>query len=78
MMSIFEVDKVGDGMLKYFFKMGVCGFILDDIIDWFKQGFGFFVYEWFFDKLGDVVWDSLKNFCVQMDFYDLFEIEVFV
>ncbi len=75
MMSIPEVDKVGDGTLKYLFKMGARGLIPDDIIDRPKQGLGLPVHEWFFDKLGDVARESLKNFCAQTDLYDLSAVE---
>ncbi len=75
MMSIPEVDKVGDGTLKYLFKKGARGLVPDDIIDRPKQGLGLPVHEWFFDKLGDMARTSVRQFCAATDMYDLASVE---
>ena len=53
-MSIPEKVKTKNGTLKYILKKSVRGVIPDELIDRPKQGFGVPVYEWFFDRLGEI------------------------
>lgn len=69
-MSIPAQMKTQHGNLKYMLKQAVRGLIPDQIIDRKKQGFGVPVYEWFFDKLGDKIKQTLKQFCHDTDYFD--------
>ena len=53
-LSIPEKAKTNGGTLKHILKKAVRGVIPDELIDRPKQGFGVPVYEWLFDRLGDV------------------------
>jgi asparagine synthase (glutamine-hydrolysing) len=74
-MSIPESVKIRDGILKYILKKAVRGLIPDELIDRKKQGFGVPIYEWFFDRLGDLARKELKEFCNRVDFFDPVEVE---
>lgn len=69
-MSIPEKVKTQNNTLKYILKKSVRGLIPDELIDRPKQGFGVPVYEWFFDKLGDMARRELNDFCDRTDFLD--------
>ena len=61
-MSIPESVKTKNGILKYILKKAVRGLIPDELIDRKKQGFGVPVYEWFFDRLGQMARARTKRF----------------
>ncbi len=69
-MSIPEAVKTRDGKLKYILKKAVRGLIPDELLDRKKQGFGVPVYEWFFDRLGDLARAELNAFCDETDILD--------
>jgi len=69
-MSIPEAVKIKDGVLKYILKKAVRGLVPDELIDRKKQGFGVPIYEWFFDRLGDMAQRELDEFCRATDFLD--------
>jgi asparagine synthase (glutamine-hydrolysing) len=69
-MSIPQSVKIKNGALKYILKKAVRGLIPDELIDRKKQGFGVPVYEWFFDRLGEMAQQELNNFCKHTDFLD--------
>lgn len=73
-MSIPESVKTKNGTLKYILKKSVRGIIPDELIDRKKQGFGVPVYEWFFDRLGDMARKELNIFCDNTDFLDRKEV----
>jgi len=73
-MSIPESVKTKNGALKYILKKTVRGLIPDELIDRKKQGFGVPVYEWFFDRLGQMALQELNDFCKRTDFFDWNEI----
>lgn len=73
-MSIPESVKTKNGTLKYILKKSVRGLIPDELIDRKKQGFGVPVYEWFFDRLGDMTRKELNEFCDKTDFLDRAEV----
>lgn len=73
-MSIPTRVKLGDGGLKYLLKKTVRGLIPDRLIDRKKQGFGVPVYEWFFDRLGDMARIELERFCRETEFFDPAEV----
>jgi len=74
-MSIPASVKIKNGTLKYILKKAVRGLIPDELIDRKKQGFGVPVYEWFFDRLGEVARKELNDFCRSVDFFDRNEVE---
>jgi asparagine synthase (glutamine-hydrolysing) len=74
-MSIPESVKIRDGNLKYILKKAVRGLIPDELIDRKKQGFGVPIYEWFFDRLGDLAKKELSEFWSKVDFFDHVEVE---
>ena len=69
-MSIPQSVKIKNGALKYILKKAVRGLIPDELIDRKKQGFGVPIYEWFFDRLGEMAQQELSNFCKHTDFLD--------
>ena len=69
-MSIPEAVKIKNGTLKYILKKAIRGLIPDELIDRKKQGFGVPIYEWFFDRLGEVAQKELRVFCQRTDFLD--------
>ncbi|MBF0186791.1 MAG: asparagine synthase (glutamine-hydrolyzing) [Magnetococcales bacterium] len=69
-LSIPTEVKLRDGQVKHILKRAVRGVIPDTLIDRKKQGFGVPVYEWFFDRLGDVSKTTLDRFCERTDFLD--------
>jgi len=69
-MSIPQSVKIKNGILKYILKKAVRGLIPDELVDRKKQGFGVPVYEWFFDRLGEMAQQELNNFCKHTDFLD--------
>jgi len=69
-MSIPASVKIKNGTLKYILKKAVRGLIPDELIDRKKQGFGVPIYEWFFDRLGEIAQKELKVFCHRTDFLD--------
>jgi asparagine synthase (glutamine-hydrolysing) len=73
-MSIPESVKTRNGRLKYILKKAVRGTIPDAVIDRPKQGFSVPVYEWFFERLGDVARQELESFCIETDFLDVQEV----
>lgn len=73
-MSIPESVKTRNGTLKYILKKAVRGTIPDAVIDRPKQGFSVPVYEWFFERLGDVARQELESFCTEADFLDIQEV----
>lgn len=68
-LGIPERTKIKNGTLKYLLKKAVRGVIPDSVIDRPKQGFGVPVYEWFFDRLGDEAYATLKKFCEETDYF---------
>jgi asparagine synthase (glutamine-hydrolysing) len=69
-MSIPEAVKTRHGKLKYILKKAVRGLIPQELLDRKKQGFGVPVYEWFFDRLGDIARTELNSFCDETDILD--------
>lgn len=69
-MSIPSSVKVRNGTLKYILKEAVRGLIPDELIDRKKQGFHIPIHEWFLDRLGVSVRQTLDNFCEQTEFID--------
>ena len=65
-MSIPEAVKTRHGKLKYILKKAVRGLIPDELLDRKKQGFGVPVYEWFFDRLGDLARAELNAFVTRL------------
>lgn len=62
-LSLPSAVKLGDGKTsKRVLKRAVRGVIPDALIDRPKQGFGVPVYEWCFDRLGDVVRQKVDRF----------------
>jgi asparagine synthase (glutamine-hydrolysing) len=53
----------------------VRGLIPDELIDRKKQGFGVPVYEWFFDRLGEMAQQELNDFCKHTDYLDWTEVQ---
>jgi asparagine synthase (glutamine-hydrolysing) len=74
-MSIPQSVKIKNGVLKYILKKAVRGLIPDELIGRKKQGFGVPVYEWFFDRLGEIAQQELYDFCNRTDFLDWTEVE---
>ena len=68
-MGIQESVKTSNGELKHILKKAVRGLVPDELIDRKKQGFGVPIYEWFFEKLGDVARRELTRFCRQTDWF---------
>lgn len=77
-MSIPESVKTKNGTLKYVLKKAIRGLIPDEIVDRKKQGFGVPVYEWFFDRLGEMAQQELKDFCRHTDYLDWSEVQRFI
>ena len=77
-MSIPESVKTKNGTLKYMLKKAVRGLIPDELIDRKKQGFGVPVNEWFFDRLGEMAQQELKDFCRHTDYLDWSEVQRFI
>jgi asparagine synthase (glutamine-hydrolysing) len=73
-MSIPEQVKTRNGTLKYILKKAVRGTIPDSVIDRPKQGFSVPVYEWFFERLGDMARKELESLCKEADFLDVREV----
>jgi asparagine synthase (glutamine-hydrolysing) len=69
-LSIPEKAKTNGGTLKHILKKAVRGVIPDELIDRPKQGFGVPVYEWLFDRLGDVARQELDEFTQKTDLLD--------
>jgi asparagine synthase (glutamine-hydrolysing) len=69
-LSIPQKAKTNGGTLKYILKKAVRGVIPDELIDRPKQGFGVPVYEWLFDRLGDVARKELDEFTQKTDLLD--------
>ena len=59
-----------DGELKHILKKAVRGVIPDEIIDRPKQGFGVPVYEWFFDRVGELAARKLQRMCAETDLFE--------
>jgi asparagine synthase (glutamine-hydrolysing) len=74
-MSIPQSVKIKNGTLKYILKKAVRGLIPDELIDRKKQGFGVPVYEWFFDRLGEMAQQELNDFCKHTDYLDWTEVQ---
>lgn len=66
-MSVPTGAKTRNGELKHILKRAVRGVIPDDLIDRPKQGFGVPVYEYFFDRLGDVAKREIAAFSRETD-----------
>jgi asparagine synthase (glutamine-hydrolysing) len=73
-MSVPERVKIANGELKYILKKAVSGVIPDELINREKQGFHVPVYEWFFDRLGDMACKNLDSFCQRTEFLDRREV----
>lgn len=73
-LSIPTAMKIKNHNPKHMLKKAVRGVIPDRIIDRKKQGFGVPVYEWFFDRLGKEVKQTMQDFCEQTDFLDYNEV----
>jgi asparagine synthase (glutamine-hydrolysing) len=69
-LSIPQQAKTNGGTLKHILKKAVRGVIPDELIDRPKQGFGVPVYEWLFDRLGDVARQELDEFTQKTDLLD--------
>lgn len=74
-MSIPESIKTRNNVSKYILKKSVRGIIPDELIYRKKQGFGVPVYEWFFDKLGNMIRQELDDFCNKTDFFNKAEVD---
>jgi asparagine synthase (glutamine-hydrolysing) len=74
-MSIPQSVKIKKCTLKYILKKAVRGLIPDELIDRKKQGFGVPVYEWFFDRLGEMAQQELNDFCKHTDYLDWTEVQ---
>lgn len=74
-LAIPERTKIRNGTLKYLLKKAVRGVIPDSVIDRPKQGFGVPVYEWFFERLGDEAYVTLKKFCEETDYFSWSAVE---
>ena len=66
-LSIPEAVKTRHGNSKHILKKAVRGLIPDQLIDRKKQGFGVPVYEYLFQRFGDVVAAELRSFCRETD-----------
>lgn len=60
---------------KRILKRAVRGLIPDNIIDRKKQGFGVPIHEWFYDRLGGEMRQTLYEFCDEADLLDRVEID---
>jgi asparagine synthase (glutamine-hydrolysing) len=69
-MSIPESITNKNGELKYILKKAVSGLIPDEIINRKKQGFNVPVYEWLFEKLGDMARIKVLEFSKRTDLFD--------
>lgn len=69
-MQIPESVKTRNGNLKHVLKRSVRGVIPDQLIDRKKQGFGVPVHEWFADRLGKTMRNTLRELCRQTDYFD--------
>jgi len=69
-MSIDPRLKLHQGQSKAVLKHAVRDLLPHNIINRPKQGFGAPVYDWFFDRLGNMAKQSLRDFCDQADFFD--------
>lgn len=69
-MSIPESVKTRGGVLKTVLKQAVRGVIPDSVIDRPKQGFGVPVHEWMQDRLGNLMQETLTEFCDRTDLLD--------
>ncbi len=69
-MSIPESVKTRGGVLKTVLKQAVRGVIPDSVIDRPKQGFGVPVHEWMQDRLGNLMQETLAEFCDRTDLLD--------
>jgi len=67
--------KTKHGILKYILKKSVRGLIPDELIDRKKQGFGVPIYEWSFDRLGNLARAKLEAFNRQTDLFDPAELQ---
>lgn len=74
-MGIPESVKTKNGTLKYILKKAVRGLIPDELIDRKKQGFGVPIYEWFFDRLGQMALQELNDFCKHTEYLDWTEVQ---
>lgn len=77
-MSIPSALKTKNGTLKYVLKKAVRGVIPDELIDRKKQGFGVPVYAWIYDKLGETMRETLREFCHQTDLLDWRSVEQYL
>ena len=68
-MSIPESVKISNGELKHILKKAVIGLLPQEIIIRKKQGFGLPIYEWFFDKLGNMAREKISQFSRRTDFF---------
>lgn len=69
-MSIPESVKIKNGELKHILKKAVTALLPQEIICRKKQGFGLPIYEWFFDKLGNIAREKIVHFSSRTDFFD--------
>ncbi|RJQ55274.1 MAG: asparagine synthase (glutamine-hydrolyzing) [Nitrospiraceae bacterium] len=69
-MSIPESITNKNGEEKHILKKAVSGLIPDEIINRKKQGFNVPVYEWLFEKLGDVAGKKIRAFSQRTDFFN--------
>jgi len=73
-LSIPESVKIRHGVLKYILKRAVRGIVPGELLERKKQGFGVPVYEWLFDRLGDMTKQVLSDFCKETDYFDRREV----
>ena len=69
-MGIPSSMKTRGGVSKYILKRAVRGLIPDEIIDRPKQGFGAPVHEWFSQRLGNVMRESINRFVSETGLLD--------
>ncbi len=74
-MSIPTKMKIDGNVTKPLLKKATRGLIPDELIDRPKQGFGVPVYEWFYDRLGDMIRKELTDVCNETDYFDKAEID---
>lgn len=74
-MSIPESVKFNKGELKYILKKAVAGLLPEEILNRKKQGFGFPIHEWFFDKLGSMAREKISRFSKRTDYFNRAYIE---
>lgn len=73
-LSIPTAMKVGNGTPKYLLKRAVRGLIPNELIDRPKQGFGVPLADWFRDRLGVQMRETILAFVRKTDYLD--EVEV--